>query len=97
MRMMLKARFDTQAASKKLQDGSMPALIQRVTETLKPEAAYFGPSGGGRTAFFVFDMSDPSQLPAISEPLFAELNAHIEVFPVMNADDLQKGLSQLHS
>jgi len=64
-------------------------------DMLKPEAAYFGPTGGARTAFFVFDMTDPSQLPAISEPLYTELNAHIEVMPVMNGDDLQKGLSQL--
>jgi len=28
MRMMMKVQMDTQAANKKLQDGSMPALLQ---------------------------------------------------------------------
>lgn len=37
----------------------------------------------------------PSQLPAISEPLFSKLKATIEMFPVMNQEDLQKGLQQV--
>lgn len=58
-------------------------------------AAYFGPDGGQRTAFIVLDMDDPSQLPAISEPLFSEFNATVEVFPVMDRADLERGLSAL--
>lgn len=50
-----------------------------------------------RSAFIVFDMTDPSQLPAISEPLFSQFNARVEVFPVMNQDDLQRGLSQVQN
>ena len=64
-------------------------------ETLQPEAAYFGPEGGIRTAFIVFDLADPSQLPAISEPLFSNFKARIEIFPVMDRDDLRRGLSEL--
>ncbi len=48
-----------------------------------------------RTAFIVFDLKDPSQLPAISEPLFSKLKATIEMFPVMNQEDLKKGLQQV--
>jgi hypothetical protein len=43
----------------------------------------------------VFDLTDSSDLPSISEPLFSKLKATIEMFPVMNRDDLQKGLQQL--
>ena len=71
MRMMMKVQFDTEAASKALADGSMPQFMQEVMGRLKPEAAYFGPEDGVRTAFIVFDMQDPSELPAISEPFFA--------------------------
>lgn len=40
-------------------------------------------------------MKDSSDLPPIGEPFFSQLNAKVEVFPIMNAEDLKKGLSQL--
>jgi hypothetical protein len=95
MRMMMKAKMDSAAASKAIRDGRMPEVMQSTMEQLKPEAAYFGPDGGQRTAFIVFEMDDPSQLPAISEPLFSEFHATVEVFPVMDRDDLERGLSAL--
>lgn len=95
MRMMLKAKLDTQMASQRVQDGSLSEVMQRTLEMLKPEAAYFGPEGGVRTAFLIFDLADPSQLPAISEPLYSQLGAKLEMFPVMDQDDLRKGLAQL--
>jgi hypothetical protein len=95
MRMMLKARMDTQAANKQLQDGTMAELLEKVMASLNPEAAYFGPTDGGRCAYIVFDMIDPSQLPAISEPLFMELNADVDIFPVMDRADLQTGIAKL--
>lgn len=95
MRMMLKARMDTAAASKAIQEGRMPTVMQSMMEQLKPEAAYFGPDGGHRTAFIIFQMDDPSQLPAISEPLFSEFGATVELFPVMDRADLERGLSAL--
>jgi hypothetical protein len=95
MRMMMKVKLDTEAASRAVQDGSLPQLMQDMFAQLEPEAAYFGPEDGVRTAFFVFDLEDPSQLPSISEPLFGKLKARIVMFPVMNREDLQKGLQQL--
>ena len=95
MRMMLKAKMDTAATSKAIQDGRLPKVMQSTMEQLKPEAAYFGPDGGQRTAFIVFQMDDPAQLPAISEALFSELNASVEIFPVMDRADLERGLSAI--
>ena len=95
MRMMLKAQMDTAVATKAMQEGRMPTVMQSIMEKLKPEAAYFGPDNGHRTAFIIFQMDDPSQLPAISEPFFAEFNARVEVFPVMDRDDLERGMSTL--
>jgi hypothetical protein len=43
----------------------------------------------------VFDLKEPSQLPSLTEPLFNKLNAQVEMFPVMNQEDLQNGLQQL--
>jgi hypothetical protein len=95
MRMMMKAKMDSAAASKAIREGRMTEVMRSTMEQLKPEAAYFGPDGGQRTAFIVFEMDDPSQLPAISEPLFSEFHATVEVFPVMDRDDLERGLSAL--
>jgi hypothetical protein len=95
MRTLMKIQIDTAAGSRAIADGSLPQLMQQTLGSLRPEAAYFGPENGVRTAFIVFDMQDPSQLPSITEPLFSKLNARVEMFPVMNQEDLQKGLQQL--
>ncbi|MBT2442780.1 hypothetical protein J7E93_22245 [Streptomyces sp. ISL-36] len=95
MRVMLRARLDTQISNEAIKNGTLQELVQTVTERLKPEAAYFGPCEGGRHCTFVFDMQDSSQLPTIAEPLLQGLGAKIEIQPVMNSEDLQKGLAAL--
>lgn len=95
MRMMMKVKLDTEASSKAIADGSLPRLMRESMETLRPEAAYFGPEDGVRTAFIVFDLQDPSDLPRLTEPLFSMAKATIEMFPVMDRDDLEKGLQKL--
>jgi hypothetical protein len=95
MRTMMKVKLDTEAASKLIADGSLTPFMQETMERLRPEAAYFGPENGVRTAFIVFDLKDPSDLPALTEPLFSRLKATVEMFPVMNGEDLQKGIQQL--
>ena len=95
MRMMMKVKMDTEAGSRAIADGSLAGVMQDTLSKLKPEAAYFGPENGVRTGFIVFDMQDPSQLPSITEPLFSTMKATIEMFPVMDQEDMQKGLGQL--
>ena len=95
MRVMLKATMDTEKSNEAIHSGKLPEMLQETMERLHPEAAYFGPEEGRRTCFLVFDMEDSSQLPPAAEPFFSQFNAKIEVFPVMNQDDLQKGLSQI--
>ncbi len=95
MRMMMKMQLDTAAGSRAIADGSLPKLMQDTMGRLQPEAAYFGPDDGVRTAFIVFDLKDPSELPRITEPLFSKMKANIQMFPVMDREDMQKGLEQL--
>ncbi len=84
-----------ESGNRAIKDGTLGAVMQRAAEHWKPEAMYFTTFDGQRTAYMVFDLPDASGIPAFAEPFFAELNANLELAPVMNGDDLQKGLSQL--
>jgi hypothetical protein len=95
MRMLMRVQVPTAVGSKAIKDGSLPRVVQSTMERYKPEAAYFTSVDGVRTAYFVLDIADVSQIPVIAEPLFMELDAKIDLVPVMNADDLAKGLQQL--
>jgi hypothetical protein len=95
MRMMMMAVLDTEAGNEALRNGSMITTVEQMMNQLKPEAAYFAAPAGQRSCFVVFDMADPSQIPAIVEPLFVGAKATVTLSPCMNLEDLQKGLSQL--
>ena len=94
MRTLLKAHFDTETSNRLVSDGTMPKVIQEAVEQLKPEAAYFAPTDGERGLYFVFDLKDSAQIPPIVEPFF-QLGAKVDLEPVMNLEDLNKGLSSL--
>ena len=95
MRVLLKASFNTEKTNDLIRSGKMPQLLQETLERVKPEAAYFTTDHGERTAYLIFDMEDSSQMPVIGEPFFIEGNAEVDYTPVMNWEDLQRGLSQL--
>ncbi|WP_405907418.1 MULTISPECIES: hypothetical protein [unclassified Streptomyces] len=95
MRVLLRATLDTEKSNEAIRSGKMPELIKEILDHLKPEAAYFAPLGGRRTCLLVFDMKDSSDLPPVGEPFLTQFNAEVEVCPIMNAEDLAKGLSQL--
>lgn len=92
MRMMLNLTIPVEKGNAAFIDGSLVATIQGLMQELSPEAAYFFPQGGERSAMIFFDMSDPSQIPQIAERLFENLHAAVEFTPVMNAEDLKKGM-----
>lgn len=93
MRTLLKVTMDVEASNKAIMDGSLPKVIQSTIDKLKPEATYFLPSDGCRACMMVFDMKDPSEIPGIAEPFFHGFNAKVDITPVMNAEDLKKGLA----
>jgi hypothetical protein len=92
MRMMLQIVIPTETGNQAIKDGSLRRILETAMSKLKPEAAYFLPEHGLRSAMMIFDMKDASEIPVIVEPLFAGLNARVQLQPVMNADDLKKGL-----
>jgi len=94
MRMLLKASFDTEKGNEAIRNGTLGKLIQEAVEQMKPEATYFCAEDGRRTAFIYFDMKDSSEIPVYAEHFFLNLDAKISYQPVMNLEDVEKGLSQ---
>jgi hypothetical protein len=97
MRTLLTVSFEVIASNKAITEGSFAKIMESIMEKLKPEASYFTTRDGCRTAYIVFDLKDPSDMPVIAEPLFMGMNAKVDFSPVMNAEDLQKGLAQLEN
>jgi hypothetical protein len=94
MRTLMKVSMPVEPANKAIQDGSLPKVLQAVIDELRPEASYFYAENGKRTGLFVFDLKEPSQIPSIVEPLFMHFNAGVELYPVMNAQDMKAGVDK---
>jgi len=95
MRMMLRFTLPVEKGNAAINDGSVGRTMESIMSKLKPEAAYFTTLDGLRGGMIFFDMSEPSQIPEVVEPFFLNLNAKTELVPVMNGDDLRKGLAKL--
>jgi hypothetical protein len=95
--MLMRVQMDATAGNHAIKDGTLPKVFQSTMDHHKPESAFFTTLDGMRTAYFVFDMTDSSQIPSIAEPFFIGLNAKVDFFPVMNADELQRGLQSAMS
>jgi hypothetical protein len=94
MRMLLKASMPVEKGNEAIKSGALHETVQSLMTAIKPEAAYFYPEDGKRTALYVFDMEGSWQLPPTVEPLFQKLHASVLVTPVMNAEDLERGLKE---
>ena len=94
MRMLLKVSIPVEKGNEAFESGALGQTFQSAMEELKPEAAYFYAEDGKRTAFFVFDMEGSWQLPPTVEPMFHNLDASVTVTPVMNGEDLERGLKE---
>ena len=92
MRTLMKVSLDVEASNKAVSDGTLGQVIGSVSEMIKPEASYFLTEKGKRTAYFFFDLQDSSQIPQIAEPIFTALNAKVDFTPVMNKEELGRGL-----
>ena len=95
MRMLVKVSVPCEAGNAAIRDGSLSATIQKAMAELKPEAAYFTALDGNRTALFFLDMKLNSDMPMIAERFFLGLNAKVDFYPAMNAQDVAAGLAAL--
>jgi hypothetical protein len=94
MRMMMKVSIPVEAGNRGVKEGILPRIVAEFVEQMKPEASYFTAVGGNRTAFFFFDLADPTLIPTAAEPFFTNLNAAIELSPAMNLEDMKAGVQK---
>jgi hypothetical protein len=93
MRLMLKFTIPVDKGNEALADGTMAPAIEALVKKVNAEAAYFMVLDGER-AGLVFEESDQARLPDINEPLFAALDAYVEIVPALTLEDLKRGLAK---
>jgi hypothetical protein len=94
MRMMLKVSIPVETGNKALVEGVLQKTVMTFIEKYQPEASYFGPEDGRRTALFFFDLKDISDVPHAVESFFTHLDAAITLTPMMNAEEMKKGVEK---
>jgi len=94
MRTMLKITLPVEKGNQAFTDGTLGKKMESFIEQWKPEAAYFFPNHGKRSAIFVLDLDESSQIVQLTEVFFLSLNAEVSLTPVMNAQDLRKGMEK---
>ena len=94
MRVMMKVSIPVEAGNKGVKEGILPQTVMKFVEQMKPESCYFVAEGGKRTAFFFFDLKDPTMIPTAAEPFFTNLCASIEITPAMNLEDMKAGVEK---
>jgi hypothetical protein len=97
MRVLVRAKIPIDAGNKMVQDPNFLKNLEQYMNKVKPEAAYFMPIDGDRAMAFIININNDYEMPSIVEPLFQEMGAKVEVVPVVNFDDLKKGISQMRS
>jgi hypothetical protein len=92
MRIMLRVSLPADESNRAIKDGSLPKVLEKAMAELKPEAAYFLAENGKRTAYLFVNIEDNADLAYVGERFFFAFNASVDAFPVMNADELGRGL-----
>lgn len=90
MKIMMNIKLPHQPFNAAVKDGSAGAKLNRILETIKPEAAYFTEHDGRRGAVIIVDLADPSKIPALAEPWFLTFEADVEFRIAMSAEDLKR-------
>lgn len=92
MRTLLKVVLPVETTNKAVTNGTLQKTVQTLTETLRPEAAYFTTENGKRAALFVFEAKDSTQVTQAVETLFQALNAEITTTHAQTAEEYRRTL-----
>jgi hypothetical protein len=96
MRLLMHVRFPLEPFNSAVRNGTAGEKIQRILESIKPEAVYFTEQNGHRGGTLVVNVKDSSEVPALAEPFFLTFNAEVEFRIAMTPEDLARsGLDAL--
>jgi hypothetical protein len=90
MRMILNAIFPAEPFNTLVRKGTVGKTIQKILETVKPEAVYFSEQDGHRGAILIVDVKDSASIPGIAEPFFLSFNAECKFRIAMTPEDLAR-------
>ncbi len=88
MRLILRFSIPVQKGNEAVSDGTLALALKDLVEKVKPETAYFHLDDGRRAGTIIFEATDHFQMAEINEPLFAKLDAKIDVQPAISLDEL---------
>ncbi|MGE8101092.1 panthothenate synthetase [Pseudomonas fluorescens] len=96
MKMLMMVECPNEPFNALVRAGKVGEVIERILESIKPEAAYFTEQDGMRGGIFLIDVQDSSQIPSFAEPFFLNFDATCKFRLVMSPQDLQRaGLEAL--
>ncbi|MGA9421046.1 MAG: hypothetical protein WBW61_01720 [Rhodanobacteraceae bacterium] len=96
MKMLLTVEFPLEPFNTLVRTGKAGEVIDRVLQSIKPEATYFTEHDGHRGGLFVVEVKNGSDIPAIAEPFFLNFQANCKFRIMMSPDDLKNaGLDEL--
>ena len=95
MRFLVTVRFPGEAGNNLVADPEFGSVIEDIVSEQRAEAVYFGPLEGQRAVFYVTDLREGSQIPAILEPWWLRTKAEVTVTPVFNRDEMKRASSDI--
>ncbi|MEJ2373973.1 MAG: hypothetical protein P8Y53_14675 [Pseudolabrys sp.] len=94
MRLMLRFAIPVARGNAAVKDGTLGQAIENLIKMTKADACYFTMIDGKRGGMIFFEESDTTRLRQINEPMFAALDAAIEIVPVLTLDEMKRGVSK---
>jgi hypothetical protein len=92
MRLMMTFKIPTDAGNKAGAAGDIGAAIDKLIKDTGAYESYFYMKDGMRAGVLFFEESDQANLTRYNEPLMQSLSAEIDIIPVLNLEDLKRGL-----
>lgn len=91
MRLLAKVTIAMEKEDDALESGALAGTMRSAMERIRPEASYFFEEDGKRACLFVFNLD----LQSLLTPLFQDLDANVQVTPVMNSAEFEQGLGDV--